>query len=146
LIADEEDVDEAVRDLVRIGYDKVEGFAEIDTLQRYFQDDGPSETIDEITFDDIDTERQDEDTAVLDVRYRSEYEEGHVDGAINASYTRMPEYEADLPEGQTMLVHCGTGARAAVASSYLARAGHSVKYVNDHFANYESTSEAAVAA
>jgi hydroxyacylglutathione hydrolase len=152
LIADAEDIEEAVRDLVRIGYDNVTGFAEIATLQRYFETGGPSETIDEITFDDFDTELQDEHTVVLDVRYRSEYEEeGHVDGAINASYTRMPEYEQDLPSDATMLVHCASGPRAAAASSYLARTGHSVKYVNDHFVNYEaksdeSTPEEAVAA
>ncbi|WP_208427579.1 MBL fold metallo-hydrolase [Salinibacter sp.] len=149
LIADDGDVEEAVRDLVRIGYDNVTGFAEIDTLQRYFQAGGPSETIDEITFADFDAELQDEATAVLDVRYRSEFEEGHVEGALNASYTRMPEYETELPTDKTLLVHCGSGARAAAASSYLARTGHSVKYVNDHFANYEadeSTSEEPVAA
>ncbi|WP_199774244.1 rhodanese-like domain-containing protein, partial [Salinibacter altiplanensis] len=100
---------------------------------------------DEITFDDVDAELPDEDTVVLDVRYRSEYEAGHVDGALNASYTRMPEYAADLPEDKTMLVHCGSGARAAAASSYLARAGRSVTYVNDHFANYEARPEEAVA-
>ena len=43
-------------------------------------------------------------------------------------------------------MHGGSGARAAAASSYLARTGHSVKYVNDHFANYEAASEEAVAA
>ncbi len=145
LVTDEEDVEGAVRDLVRIGYDNVAGFAEIDTLRRSFEAGGPSETIDEITFDDVDAELPDEDTVVLDVRYRSEYEAGHVDGALNASYTRMPEYESDLPEGKTMLVHCGSGARAAAASSYLARAGRSVTYVNDHFANYEARPEEAVA-
>ncbi|WP_263784539.1 MBL fold metallo-hydrolase [Salinibacter grassmerensis] len=146
LIADEEDVEEAVRDLVRIGYDNVTGFAEIETLQRYFEAGGPSETIDEITFADFGAELQDETTGVLDVRYRLEHEEGHVEGAINVSYTRLPEREADLPEGKTLLVHCASGARAAAASSYLARAGHSVKYVNDHFRNYEPDSEEAVTA
>ncbi|MFO8099884.1 MAG: rhodanese-like domain-containing protein [Salinibacter sp.] len=146
LIADEEDVDEAVRDLVRIGYDNVTGFAEIDTLQRYFADGGPSDEIEEITFDDFDAERARDEAVVLDVRYQSEYEEGHVEGALNASYTRMPEYEKDLPSDKTMLVHCGSGARAAAASSFLARAGHSVKYVNDHFTNYESEEADPVAA
>jgi len=146
LIVDEEDVDEAVRDLVRIGYDNVKGFAEIDTLQRYFLDDGPSDTIDEITFEEFNALRQSDDTAVLDVRYRSEYEEGHVDGALNASYTRMPEYETDLPTDKTLLVHCGSGARAAAASSFLRRTGRDVVYVNDYFANYEPSQEDAVAA
>ena len=147
LLIDQEDVDEAVRDLVRIGYDHVVGFAEIETVQRYFQDDGPSETIEEVTFDDVDALRQEPNTAVVDVRYRSEYEEdGHVEGALNASYTRLPEYEADLPTEETLVVHCASGARAAAASAYLARTGRTVKYVNDAFANYDVAKSEAVAA
>ena len=147
LLIDQEDVDEAVRDLVRIGYDHVVGFAEIETVQRYFQDDGPSERIEEVTFDDVDTLRQEPNTAVVDVRYRSEYEEdGHVEGALNASYTRLPEYEADLPTEETLVVHCASGARAAAASAYLARTGRTVKYVNDAFANYDVAKSEAVAA
>jgi hydroxyacylglutathione hydrolase len=146
LIVDAEDVEEAVRDLVRIGYDNIAGFAEIETLQRYFQDGGASATIEEATFDDLDALRQVDDTAVLDVRYRSEFEEGHVDGALNASYTRMPEYAADLPTDQTLLVHCGSGARAAAASAFLRRTGRDVVYINDHFDNYASERADAVAA
>ena len=147
LIVDEEDVEEAVRDLVRIGYDNVKGFAEIDTFQRYVQNGGPSETIDEITFDEVDALRQDPDTAVVDVRYRSEYEEdGHVEGALNASYTRMPEYEKDLPSDKTLLVHCASGARAAAAASFLRRTGRDVKYVNDTFENYAVSEKEAASA
>ncbi|MFB6272170.1 MAG: rhodanese-like domain-containing protein [Salinibacter sp.] len=146
LIVDEEDVAETVRDLVRIGYDNVKGFAEIETLQRYFLDDGPSETIDEITFAEFGERRQAGDTEVLDVRYRSEYEEGHVDGALNASYTRMPEYETDLPTDKTLLVHCQSGRRAAAASAFLRRTGRDVVYINDDFGNYEALQQGAVAA
>jgi len=146
LIVDEDDVEEAVRDLVRIGYDNVKGFADIETLQRYFQDGGESKTIDEITFDEVETLRQRDDIAVLDVRYRSEYDEGHVDGALNASYTRIPEYEVDLPHDKTLLVHCRTGARAAAASAYLQRAGRDVKYVNDNVEEYLEGREPAVSA
>jgi len=136
VIVDEEDVEEAVRDLVRIGYDDICGFAEVETLQRYFREGGDTETIDEITFEDLRGERASNSAVVLDVRYRSEYEDGHVDGALNASYTRLPEYEADLPMDETLLVHCGTGARAAAASAFLARTGRKVKYVNDNFQAY----------
>jgi hydroxyacylglutathione hydrolase len=146
LIIDEEDVEEAVRDLVRIGYDNVVGFAEIETLQRYFRDGGASASIDEITFDEFEARRQTGDTAVLDVRYQSEFEDGHVDGALNASYTRMPEYAPDLPSDETLLVHCGSGARAAAAAAYLRRTGRDVVYVNDHFENYTPSQRDAVAA
>jgi len=146
LITDEEDVEEAVRDLVRIGYDNVKGFAEIETLQRYFQDEGPSETIEEVTFDDLDALRETGTAEVLDVRYRSEFEEGHVDGALNASYTRMPEYAKDLPEDKTLLVHCRTGRRAAAAAAFLRRTGRDVVYINDNIDDYFATEKEAVTA
>jgi hydroxyacylglutathione hydrolase len=136
LIADEPDVEEAVRDLVRIGYDHIVGFAEEQTLQRYFQRGGAAATIEEIDFDAVDALRSRDGTAVLDVRYKSEFDKGHVDGAINAAYTRLPETLGDLPADDTLLVHCASGARAAAAASFLARMGRDVKYVNDRFAAY----------
>lgn len=142
LIVNEEDLGAALRDLVRIGYDNVEGFAEIETLQRYFENEGPSATIDEITFEEVEALRREPSTAVVDVRYRSEYDEdGHVEGALNASYTRLPEYELGLPTDETLLVHCATGARAAAASAFLRRAGHQVLYVNDTFNDYATKRE-----
>ena len=146
LIVDEEDVEEGVRDLVRIGYDNVKGYAEIETLQRYFQDDGPITSIQEATFDDIEALQQAGNAEVLDVRYRSEYDEGHVDGALNASYTRMPEYARDLPTDKTLLVHCQTGRRAAAAAAFLQRTGRDVVYINDDFDDYVARRKEAVAA
>ncbi|HHP7238242.1 MBL fold metallo-hydrolase [Longibacter sp.] len=145
LIIDEEDVEEAVRDLVRIGYDNVVSFADTETLQRYFAEDGPVATIDEIDFDTVDELRTQDGVDVLDVRYRSEYESAHVEGALNASYTRMPEYVDGLPEDKTLLVHCASGARAAAASAFLQSVGRDVKYVNDVFADYNERKQAVTA-
>lgn len=135
LIIEPGHVEEAVRDLVRIGYDNVVGFAENKTLMRYFANGGRSAGIDEITFDDLDREMRGNDAAVLDVRFRSEFDEGNIPGAVNASYTRLPDYLDRLPRDKTLLVHCATGARASAAASYLARKGYSVKLINDTFSN-----------
>ena len=137
LVIDEERVEEAVRDLVRIGYDHVVAFATPATLERYFGQDGASETIEEIDFEALEQMRKEPGTAVLDTRFASEYEAGHVPGAVNASYTRLPDYLEDrVPRDQTLLVHCGSGARAAAASSFLAREGYDVKYVNGLFSGW----------
>ena len=145
LIIDESDVEEAVRDLVRIGYDNVTAFATPETLQRYFADGGATDSIEEIDFEELEERRTDPNNAVVDVRFRSEYEEGHVEGAHNASYTRLPEYEPELPSDKTLLVHCGTGPRAAAASAFLRRTGRDVALVNDDFDRYESKQEAVAA-
>ena len=142
LIIEEEQVEEALRDLVRIGYDNIVGFFTPEGLEHYFEAGGAFATIEEITFDDVARMKDDENMVVLDARLASEYAEGHVPGAVNASYTRLPEYlEKRVPKDKTLLVHCASGARAAAASAFLARNGCDVKYVNDAFAAYAEKNE-----
>lgn len=142
LLVPREDLEEAVRDLVRIGYDNIVGFAVPETVQQYLDVRDTGSSIDEITFAEVEALHSNDDTLVLDVRYQSEYEQGHVEGAVNAPYTRLPEYARKLPSEKTVLVHCASGARAAYAAAYLHRTGRSVKYVNDSFARYEARERA----
>ncbi len=137
LVIEEEQVEEAVRDLVRIGYDHVTAYATPEALETYFEDGGAFASIEEIDFETVEKLRQRDDVAVVDVRFASEYASGHVPGAVNASYTRLPAYAAErLPEGKTLVVHCVTGARSAAAAAYLAHLGYAVTYVSDSFERY----------
>ncbi|GAB5550134.1 MAG: MBL fold metallo-hydrolase [Sandaracinaceae bacterium] len=134
LVIEGDHVEEAVRDLVRIGYDNLVGYATPDTLERYVEDGGETASIPEITFEDVARQTDEPSTAVVDVRFASEYAGGHVPGSVNASYTRLPDYAPDrIPEGKTILVHCASGARSAAASAFLAREGYDVAYVNGSF-------------
>ncbi|MEJ2311004.1 MAG: rhodanese-like domain-containing protein [Gemmatimonadales bacterium] len=136
LVVREEDLDEAVRSLVRIGYDNVAGFVEPEALEAYFIDGGAYDSIDVIDFADLESARKEDGALPLDVRFSSEFEEGRVPGALNTSYTRLPEYEPRIPENGTLLVYCRTGSRAAAAASYLKRQGFDVRYVDDLIADY----------
>ena len=53
LIVEADRVEEAVRDLVRIGYDRVAGVVTPEALGRYFEDGGAHEAIEEVTFEDV---------------------------------------------------------------------------------------------
>ncbi len=144
LVIEPDRVDEAVRDLVRIGLDRIVAYTTPDELRAYLSEGGAVASIEEIDFDGVTGALANSKSRVLDVRYATEFTAGHVPGAVNASYTRLPAYGNRLSSfgaGEAMLVHCLTGARAAVAASYLAREGHDVRYVNDLFANYAATSE-----
>ena len=137
LIIDRGRVEEAVRDLVRIGYDHVIGFATADTLARYFGQGGPRHVIERITFADVAKMQGRDDVAVLDVRFRSEFESGHIPGAVHASYTRLPSYARErIPREKTLLVHCAGGGRSAAAVAYLAREGFEVTLVDDLLGAY----------
>jgi hydroxyacylglutathione hydrolase len=137
LVVEEARLDEAVRDLVRIGYDRVVGYVTAEVLERYFEGGGAAASIPEISFQEVAASKDDEEVAVLDVRFASEFAEGHVPGAVNASYTRLPDYlEERVPEGKVLLVHCATGARSAAAAAFLAREGRDVRYVHGDLEAY----------
>ncbi len=70
--------------------------------------------------------------AVLDVRRRSEWNAGHIDGAIHIPLHELAARLGDLPDGD-IWVHCQAGYRAAVAASLLAARGRAVTAVNDDF-------------
>ena len=142
LITREESVEEAVRDLVRIGYDDVIAYATVETLEHYFAAGGIKRTIKEIDFQQLESLRQGPNVAVVDVRFAAEFASGQVPDAINASYTRLPDYLNDrIPDGKTLAVHCGSGARAAAAASFLAAKGFDVQYVNGSFTEYRVAEE-----
>ena len=134
LVLPEAQIEEAVRDLVRIGYDAIPAYATYETLADVLQRDGVAASIPEVTFEDV--LGREPGSAVLDVRREAEYEAGHVPEASNAAHTRVADRLGDVPDGAPLYVHCQSGARAAVASAFLAREGYDVRYVNDGFPHY----------
>ncbi len=132
LVVDEGRLDEAVRDLVRIGYDNLVAYITPEGLARHFDRGGASASIPEVTFAEVARLRTDPGMAVVDVRFAAEFAGGHLPGAHNASYTRLPHYlESRIPEGKTLLVHCAAGGRSAVAAAFLAREGYPVRFVGE---------------
>ncbi len=142
LVIEEAAVDEAVRDLVRIGYDRIVGFVTPETLTRYFDRGGVSETIPQADFARVAELQGREDVEVVDVRFAAEFASGHIPGAISASYTRLPSLARErIPEGRHLLVHCVSGGRSAAAASYLAREGFDVTFIDGEFASWREHGE-----
>ena len=135
LVVEEHLVEEAVRDLYRIGYDKIEGFVTPKDLVMYSEQNvGKLEKVDVRTFEGLD--EVDEDSLILDVRKASEYQEGHINGAMNIAHTRLLPRLDEVPEKKKIYVHCQAGGRSAVAAALLQREGHDVVLIDDKFENY----------
>jgi hydroxyacylglutathione hydrolase len=132
LIVEDSRLDEAVRSLVRIGLDRVEGWAPPDSVDEGTPSDGDeaTSTIEEIALASIVSRAEADDALILDVRRRSEYRSGHVPGAVNVAHTRLGEHVSSLPRDRSLLVYCRTGSRSAVASAFLQREGFQAVYVN----------------
>jgi hydroxyacylglutathione hydrolase len=139
LIVEEARLEEAVRDLVRIGYDRIGGFvppAEIEAL-------GGLVSTPVVDFGALELLREEPDTTVLDVRGLAEFGEGHVPEALNIAHTRLVPRSGELPPDKELLVYCRTGSRAASAASLLERMGHLVRYVDDDFERWLKMAETA---
>jgi rhodanese-related sulfurtransferase len=60
---------------------------------------------------------------VVDVRTPREWEEKHVEGAVNVSLAQLRERAGSLPDERAIVVYCTSGYRSAIAASLLMRDG-----------------------
>jgi hydroxyacylglutathione hydrolase len=130
LLVEERRVEEAVRSLVRIGIDRVTGWAPPEVLTEAADLGADLATAEEIDVLDVEGRSLDEGAVILDVRGLSEYREGHLPGALNVAHTRLAARLGEIPHERPLLVHCRTGSRSAVATAFLKREGYDVVYVN----------------
>lgn len=82
------------------------------------------ENMDVETFADCIADRN---VQLLDVRTAEEYDEGHIDGALQADFKSsnfMATAEAQLVKGQPVAVYCRSGRRSAMAAEQLTAAGY----------------------
>ena len=133
LVIDKADAADAVRQLARVGLDRVVGIVTPDGFAAYAEGGGEVDETEEITFDEVAERRNRDGVTVLDVRRQTEYDAGHIPGATHVPHVRLAEHLDTLPKDEALLVHCQSGVRAAVASALLASHGFDVTYVNDGF-------------
>jgi hydroxyacylglutathione hydrolase len=60
---------------------------------------------------------------ILDVRERTEWDAGHIPGALHVPYHDLHEFPAGLDRARPVAAVCASGQRSAVAASLLLRAG-----------------------
>lgn len=131
LVVEDEARERLTRDLVRMGYDRIVATVDPEELETFFDAGGAHESIPSTDFEGVRRRLASSSAVVVDVRDHFEYDRGHIPGAVNAPYTRLPEYEERIPPDRPLLVHCESGARSAVAAAWLTAQGREVTYVDD---------------
>ncbi len=137
LIVEPQQVEEAVRDLVRIGLDEIAGYATPQTLAETGRS-LPLASTEVVDFSRALELGAGDGARFVDVRRQTEYDGGHLPEAQNIAHTRLLARADEIEPGKRLLVYCRTGARAAAASSLLERLGHQVVYVDDAIAKVPS--------
>lgn len=131
LVAEHEgQIEDAVRSLIRVGLDDVVGY--LDGGIASWREKGlPLDEIPQIGPRELASRRSEgEEVVVVDVRTESEWNAGHVEGAIHVMAGQLAEEDGDAElderfgDGETPIaVICGSGYRSTVAASVLARRG-----------------------
>jgi len=125
LIVERDQLEDVIRQLIRIGLDRIVGWTSPSTLAVALESIGGGATIDEVLPGDVPAMR-DGGAALLDVRTTGECAAGMIEGAVNIPYTRLLDRFAELPEGEPVIVNCRSGGRSAAACTMLARSGRTV--------------------
>lgn len=121
------DADLAALQLYRIGFDHVAGWITLDDakaaglLTRHTT---------RIEFSDFRPQEGLREGEIIDVRTTAEFERGHLPGAKSFPYTRLKADLDSLPKNRRLFIHCGTGKRASLASSYLQSMGFDTVHVD----------------
>jgi hydroxyacylglutathione hydrolase len=134
LLADNADeILDAQRQLVRIGIDRPAGASSHGLESWVGNADRRSYPV--ATFADLATAGA--SATVLDVRRTDEYDDSHIQAALNIPLHELLDRVGDVPD-EVIWVHCATGYRAGIAASLLDRAGRPVTLIDDdwtHAAN-----------
>lgn len=120
-----EDVDLAVRQLYRIGFEHVIGWIAAADAEPLF-----TARLERLEFADFDFTKAAAEGEIVDVRTSAEYAQGHIAGSRSLPYTRLRTRLAEVPRGRKLFIHCGSGKRAALAASLLQAEGFEVVHVD----------------
>ncbi|TVP45575.1 MAG: MBL fold metallo-hydrolase [Mongoliibacter sp.] len=121
LIAEEGQVEDLTRKLMRIGLDNLKGYItpaqlinfEGDNLQKYSP----------ISKDTLESKLGSEDIQLIDVRGKSEFKNGHIDHAENLFVGKLDQNLDKVSKDKQVIIHCQSGARSAIAYSLLVANG-----------------------
>ncbi|HVZ93337.1 MAG TPA: MBL fold metallo-hydrolase [Phycisphaerales bacterium] len=137
LVAEEPMVEELVRNLVRIGLDKITGWINHAGLTDFVKSGGRLATTPEIDPAAARGRSSDGGMFLLDVRRAEEFGAGHIPGAMHTAYPRLPDHLDALPKDRPILVNCRSGARSARAAAYLQRLGYDATNLGGGFIAWE---------
>lgn len=139
LIADDSQRrEQAVRQLIRIGYDNLSGY--LDGGMAAWDAEGlPTLRIPVMSVQELVRAHQEyRAPAMLDVRQDAEWHAGHLPDAIHLEGGRLVSAELPIPREEPLVVHCGHSARSTVAISLLEQRGYQdVRLLHGGFSAWE---------
>lgn len=141
-VAEEENIDEVITRLSRVGYDNVIGYLS-GGIKAWIEAGKETDSIESISATAFAKrfEEAEGKLVVKDVRKQTEYTAEHVDEAMNIPLAVLSDNMAEFSKTETNYIHCAGGYRSMMASSILkARGFDNIVDVAGGFAEIAKTS------
>ena len=119
VLEDQMHLETAVRYLVRLGYDNIQGYLK-DGVEGWYNAGLPTEHLRLLSVHELKA-RMDrgEEMVVVDARGHDEWEAGHIRGALHIYVGHLEERFSDIPRDKPVAVVCSVGNRASLGASIL---------------------------
>jgi hydroxyacylglutathione hydrolase len=128
VLEEKEQLETAVRYLIRLGYDNIAGFLN-GGIPAWYIKALPIDNLNLISVHDLKGKLdKGEEMAILDVRSKREWNKGHIDGARNIYVGHLEKHLDEIPKDCPVIVYCGTSRRSNIAASILKRSGFNRVY------------------
>lgn len=134
VLEDREHLETAVRYLLRLGYDRLEGYlcggVEACGLESWYTEALPMGHLGLLTVQALKARLEKGNAlTVLDIRSDEEWNSERIEGAIHMYVGHLEEHIHEILRDQTTAVICSVGNRASLAASILKRKGYTDLYV-----------------
>lgn len=118
LVAEEDQIEDLTRKLMRIGMDNIYGFTTQPSTSNI-----PLEIVKVIDEETFKLYLGEENVQKIDVRTEIEYNSGHIDGVENIALNTLERNLDRINKSKPVIIHCQSGTRAAIAYSILVKNG-----------------------
>lgn len=123
VLEDQCHLERAVRYLIRLGYDRIQGYLK-GGIEGWYNAGFPTEHLQLLSVHELKAKiDHGEELTILDDRAQDEWDEGHIRGAQHVYVGHLEERIADIPKDKPVAVVCNVGHRAGLGASILLREG-----------------------
>ncbi len=132
LVTEEGKEKETIIRLARVGFEKIEGYLQ-GSFEAWKAADEPIDMILDVEADELLMDIPfDDHLVIMDVRKELEYNDGHIQDAVNIPLSTLtdPGTMANIEDTHNVYIHCAGGYRSVIAASILKRQGiHNLRNV-----------------
>lgn len=128
VLEEKEQLETAVRYLIRLGYDNIAGYLNGGVTAWYMKA-LPINGFNLISVHSLKNKLENrEEITLLDVRKKKEWDEGHIEGAKNIYVGELEENLDKVPKKFPIVVYCDSSRRSSIAASVLKKRGYNSVY------------------